>query len=141
MKKAIAIVLALTLVFAVTSLTIAAEKKEAAPMEKKEMAPAMKPAAKHVTGDVVSVDAAANTVVVKGKKGDITVQVNDKTKITSGKGKKTLADIKAGENVAVNYTEADGKNTAKSIDIKVPSAEKKAAAPTEKKAAPAEKKK
>jgi hypothetical protein len=125
MKKAIVYVLAMTLVFAFASLTVAAEKKEAAP--------AVKTAYHHITGDVVSVDAAANTIVVKEKKGDITVMVNDKTVIMSGKDKKTLADIKAGEVATVKYTEADGKKTAAHVEIKPAHAAKKPAAPAEKK--------
>ena len=134
MKKSIALILALTVMFAFASLTIAAEKKEAAaPAAKEAAAPAMKMARHQVTGDVVSVDAAANTVVVKGKKGDVTVMVNDKTKIMSGKEKKTLADVKAGEKALVLYTEADGKNTAAHIEINPAPAVKKPAAPAEKK--------
>lgn len=133
MKKAIAFMLTLTALFAFTSLTFAADSKAAAPTVKEAAAPAMKPAHHQVTGDVVSVDAAANTVVVKGKKGDVTVMVNDKTKIMSGKEKKTLADIKAGERAMVKYTEADGKNTAVHIEFIPASAVKKQAAPVEKK--------
>lgn len=122
MKKAIAIVLSLIFVFAVTSLTFAAQ----------------------VTGEVTAVDAKAMSITVKGKK-DVTAVVDDKTKITAGKDKKTLADVKAGDKVTVKFTEADGKNTAKSIEIKpalakkeaAPKAEKKEAAPAKKEAAPA----
>ena len=138
MKKTIAFVLALTALFAFTSLTFAADKKEtAAPATatatKAAAAPAVKPARHQVTGNVVSVDAAANTVVVKGKKGDVTVMVNDKTKIMSGKEKKTLADIKAGDKVMAKYTEADGKNTAVQIEIRPATTVKQPAAPAEKK--------
>jgi carnitine O-acetyltransferase len=147
MKKTIAIVLSLIFVFAVTSVSFAAEaKKEAAPKAeaKKEAAPKAeaKKAAKtvQVTGDVAAVDAKANTITVKGKKGDVVIAVDDKTKMPKGK---TIADVKAGDKVTVKYAEADGKNTAKSVDFKAakaPKAEaKKAAAPKaeEKKAAPA----
>jgi hypothetical protein len=80
---------------------------------------------------------------VKSKKAEATVSVDDKTKFTP-KGK-TIADVKAGEKVMVKYTEAEGKNTAKSIKIegakkakKMAETEKKEAAPAmeEKKAAP-----
>lgn len=128
MKKAIAIVISLIFVFALTTVSFAAEKaaapaekKEAAPAEKKE--PAKKAATKQVTGEVTAVDAKAKTITVKGKKGDVVITVDDKT----------LADVKAGDKVTAKYTEADGKNTAKSV-------EKKAAAKAEEKKAPAEKK-
>lgn len=148
MKKAIAIILAVLFVFAVTSISIAAEKKAApAPMEKKEAAPVKAEEKKapekvmSVTGDVVAVDAKAMTLTVKGKKGDVALSTNDKTTVKMGKEKKALADVKVGDKVKVKYTEVDGKNIAKSVAIKpavtaVP-AEKKA---KEKKVAPAEKK-
>ena len=157
MKKTIAIIVSLLFVLSIAGLSFAAEKAAApAPSpapEKKMMEKKAEPAKmeekkapakiKQVTGEVKSVD--AKSVTVKGKKADVTVSVDDKTKIMAGKDKKTLADVKAGDKVSVKYTEAEGKNMAKSIAIK-PAAmmeekkmEKKAA-PMEKKAAPAEKK-
>ncbi len=119
MKKAIAIIVSVLFVFAVTSLSFAAEEKKAAPAPaekkaapaaaEKKAAPAEKkaPAAKvkQVTGEVTMVDAKAKTITVKGKKGDVVIAVDDKT----------LADVKAGDKVTAKYTEADGKNTAKSV--------------------------
>lgn len=133
MKKVIAIVLSVIFIFAFATLTIAAEeKKAAAPAEKKEAAPA-KGKKGTVTGEVMAIDAKANTLTVKGpKKGDVAVTVTDKTKITAGKDAKTMADIKAGDKVKVAYTEAEGKNTANSINIEASAPkkeEKKAAAP------------
>lgn len=144
MKKAIAIVLSLVLMFAFTAVTFAAEKA-AAPAEKaeKKAAPAKKAMHKQATGEVTAVDAKANTLTVKGKKGDVTVSTDDKTKVMAGKEKKTLADVKAGDKVSVKYTEAEGKSTATKIEImaapakKAPKAEKKAATPEKKEAAPA----
>jgi Cu/Ag efflux protein CusF len=138
MKKAIAIVLSLVLMFAFTAVTFAAEKA-AAPAEKKEAAPAKKVAKKQVTGEVAAVDAKANTLTVKGKKGDVTVSTDDKTTVVAGKVKKTLADVKAGDKVSVKYTEADGKNTATKVSIMAApakKAEKKAVTPEKKEAAP-----
>ena len=145
MKKAIAIVISLLFVFAITSVTFAAEAKKEAPV-KEEKKVEKKASPKQVTGEVAAVDAKANTLTVKGKKGDVTVSVDDKTKIMAGKDKKTLADVKAGDKVTVKYVEADGKNTAKHVEIKAAPAKKEekkaekaapAAAPAAK---PAEKK-
>lgn len=117
MKKTIAVLLSLVFVFALTGISFAAEKKEAA---------------KHIKGEVAAVDATAKMVTVKAGKHDVVVSVNDMTKISMGKEAKTLADVKAGEMVSVKYTEAGGKNTAESIDIHAamkheaaPAAEKK----------------
>ncbi len=137
MKKALAIVLSVMFVFALTAATFAAEKKkEAAPAEKKEMSTEKKAAKKkvmhrQVTGEVTAVDAKANTVTVKGKKAEVTVTVDEKTKFMP-KGK-TIADVTAGEKVMVKYTEAEGVNTAKSIKIEAKKAEKKKAKKAEKK--------
>ena len=142
MKKAIAIVLSIMFIFALTSVTFAAEKKAAATVEKKDATPAAAPAAapakeekkavkkaaaKQITGEVTAVDAKANTITVKSKKAEVTVTVDDKTKFMP-KGK-TMADVTAGGKVMVKYTEAEGKNTAKSVKIE---AAKKAAKKAEK---------
>jgi len=122
MKKIIALIVAVLFVFAVASISLAAEEKKMEPA-KKEAAPAKAKAEKkvaakvmQVTGEVAAVDAAAKTITVKGKKGDVVISVDDKT----------LADVKAGDKVTAKYTTADGKNTAKSV-IKKTAAAKKAA--------------
>lgn len=149
MKKAIAIIVSVLFVFALTSLSFAAEEKKTAPApaEKKEAAPVKAeekkaPAkVKQVTGEVKAVDTKAMTITVTKKMKDKVVEtvvaVDDKTKIMLDKEKKTLADVKVGDKVTVKYSEADGKNIAKSVAIKteVKKMEKKAepAKPTEKK--------
>ncbi len=86
---------------------------------------------KQVTGEVTAMD--AKSITVKGKKGDVVIAVEEKM----------VAGIKAGDKVVVKYTEADGKNTAKSVKkAEAKPAEKKAepaAKPAEKKAEPAAK--
>ncbi|MEW6214978.1 MAG: hypothetical protein AB1478_07250 [Nitrospirota bacterium] len=141
MKKAIAIIVAVLFVFVITSVSFAVEEKKAAPAPAEKKAepakPAEKPKVKVVTGEVKAVDAVAKTITVakkvKGKVEETVVTVDDKTKITLGKEKKTLADVKAGDKVTVKYTQVDGKNVAKSVAIKTAPAAK----PAEKKAEPA----
>jgi len=48
---------------------------------------------------------------------ELSVVLNDKTKISSGKEVKTAADIKAGEQVMVWYKEKDGEKVASSVRI------------------------
>jgi Cu/Ag efflux protein CusF len=108
----------------------------------------VKKAAHHrrIMGEVTAVDAAAGTITVKHKKGDVTISVDAKTKIMAGKEKKAIEDVKAGEKVTVKYKEEDGKNVATGVFIKTAAkkakkakkAEKKEAAPMEKQEAPAE---
>jgi Cu/Ag efflux protein CusF len=114
MKKAVVSIMALLFVFAITSLSLAAEEKKAMPAEK--------PKVKQVTGDVKAVDMKAKTITVakmmKGKVEETVVTVDGKTKIMMEKEKKALADVKAGDKVTVKYIEVDGKNVAKSVAIK-----------------------
>jgi microtubule-associated protein 1 len=124
-KKAIAIIVSVLFVFAITSLSFATDATKAAP------APAK---VKQVTGEVTAMDAKAKTITVKGKKGDVVIAVDDKM----------MAAVKAGDKVVVKYTEADGKNTAKSVkkaEAKPAEMEKKAepVKAMEKKADPAAK--
>jgi len=117
MKKTIAIVLSLVLMFAFTAVTFAAEKA----------------AAKQVTGEVSAVDAKAKTITVskkvKDKVEDTVIAVDDKM----------LADVKQGDKVTVKFTVADGKNTAKSVKKEAPAKKEAAPAAAPAKAAPAEK--
>lgn len=143
MKRVIALIVAMLFVLSVAGFALAAEKKEAAPAEKKEAAPAEKKApakVKQVTGEVTAVDAAAKTLTVKGKAGDVALTADDKTTVKIGKEKKALGDVKVGDKVTVRYTEMDGKNVAKSIIVKAAPAEKKEAAPKAEEKKPAEKK-
>ncbi|MDP3013629.1 MAG: PEGA domain-containing protein [Candidatus Subteraquimicrobiales bacterium] len=71
-----------------------------------------------ITGEIIAVDAKSNTLKVKGKKGDVIIIYDDKTKIMAGNEKKAFEDIEISDKVTVKYTENDGKNVAKSIAIK-----------------------
>jgi len=143
MKKVLALIIALMFAFAVTAAFAADAPKAAAPADKKAAPKAeekknTKAKKATVTGEVLAIDAKAGTLTVKGpKKGDVALSTNDKTTVMAGKDKKALADIKAGDKVAVAYTEADGKNTANKIDIKAAAPAKKAPAKAEEKKAAA----
>lgn len=116
MKKTILIIVAVLFIFALTSVSFAAEKKA-------EMAkPAEKPKVSYVAGKVKAIDTVAQTITIakkaKGKEQETVVTVDEKTSITMGKAKKMLADVKVGNNVTVKYSEVEGKNVAKSVAIK-----------------------
>ena len=127
MKKAIAIIVSVLFILSMAGLSFAAEKKAPAKV-------------KQVTGEVAAVDAKANTLTVKGKKGDVTLTADDKTSVKVGKDKKSLADVKAGDKVTAKYAEMDGKNVAKSIVVSATPAKKEMMKETAAPAAPAEKK-
>ena len=147
MKKAITIFVAVLFVFAMASISFAADEKAApAPVEKKA-APAKtsaKTKVKQVSGEVKAVDMQAMTVtvtkMVKGKAQESVVTVSDKTSVMMGKEKKALADVKAGDKVTVKYTEVEGKKVAKSIAIHEAEKKTEPAKTMEKPAKPTEKK-
>lgn len=110
MKRVIALMLSILLMI-VFSGVVLAQKEKAAPAEKKEEAPAIK----QITGEISAVDANANTVTVKEADKVVVLNVTARTKITIGKEKKTIADLKVGDRVGAKYKEEDGKNVAWSI--------------------------
>jgi hypothetical protein len=121
---------------AAASLIFAAEEGAA-----KAPKAAKKEALKSVSGTVVSVDAVANTIIVKTKKAEDTLSVEAGAKITSGKKEIALGDIKTDAAVTVKFKVADGKKVAVAISEKAAAAgkgKKEAAAPAaEPAAAPA----
>lgn len=119
-------------------LVIAQEAAATAPAPAAEKAaPAKKAASVKVEGTVVSTDAAANTVTIKTKKADEVVSVTEKTKITVGGKKATLAELTAEMKVTASCKKEEDKLVAKSISEKA-AAKKAAKAKAEKtEAAPA----
>ena len=113
MKKVFSIVLSILLVLSIAGVAVAKEKVKV----------------KQITGDVAAVDAAAKSLTVKGKKAEVVISTDEKTVVKAEKEKKSLSDVKVGAKVTVKYSEVDGKNIAKSIEIKPAKTEKKGAEP------------
>lgn len=147
MKKILALIVSVLFVVSFAGFSFAVEKPATTQAEKKaetaKPGEAAKPGpaarVKQISGEVKAVDAQANTLTVKGKKAEVTVTCNDKTKIMMGKEKKTLADVKVGDKVIVKYTESEGKNIAKSVAIKQAGAEEKPAVEKKTEKSPAQK--
>jgi hypothetical protein len=106
-------------VLACTSLLLAQEA--AAPKAEK---PAKAAKASTIMGSVVSVDAIANTIIVKVKKAEDTISVESGAKIMSGKKEIALGDIKADAKVTVTCKMVDGKKVATKITEAAAKAEK-----------------
>jgi Cu/Ag efflux protein CusF len=71
-----------------------------------------------ISGEVVSVDSGKHEVVIKDSAGNQgAIVVNESTKLTKGGKAASLADLKAGDKVAVEADEAGGKLVAKSIAV------------------------
>ncbi len=115
---ALAVLMGISLVTTVFAQTTAAP----APAPEKKAAPKVK--VKRYWGEVTTMDSAAKTLTVKGKKDEKTFDVTDA---------KMKAEPKAGDKVMVRYTETDGKMVAKFVaPVKAhKKAAKKAAAPAE----------
>lgn len=62
--------------------------------------------------------AAADSLVVAAKKGDLAFAVDDKTMIKKGGKAITASDIKPGDSVHIRYMEHDGKMVAQSVTVK-----------------------
>ena len=91
MKKALAIIVSVLIVFSVVGLSFANDKEHAT---------------KEISGEVTAVDTAANTLTIKGKDGEVVLATTDRTKFPEGK---TLADVKVGDKLSAKYSEKDGK--------------------------------
>jgi hypothetical protein len=96
MKKMVIVVLAVLITLAFVSGSFA-----------RETAKIMK-----YPGEVVSVDSASNTAVVKGKQGDMTFDLST----TKWKGYKSTDEMKPGDKVTVMYITKDGKMMATSVN-------------------------
>jgi hypothetical protein len=105
------LVVAVAVAFASTAFAQAnPPKKQVKPVPKKveEM---------KIEGQVVSVDAIANTIVLKQTTGNDTLAVDKAAKITD-KGKAIrLADLAKGSEVAAHYKMVSGKKVAVMIDV------------------------
>jgi hypothetical protein len=97
MKKTMASSLCLIFILVLSTLTSAGQRQ--------------------VTGKVIAVDEAANTITINGRKGDITISVDKNTKIIKEIIKK-LKDVKINNKVTVKYNEADGNFSAKKITVR-----------------------
>jgi hypothetical protein len=73
---------------------------------------------KTVSGEVVSVTADKNEVVIKdGAGSEVTLVVNESTKFSKGSDTVSLADLKPGLKVTCEAAESEGKLVAKLIQV------------------------
>ena len=135
MKKVLMMVL--TVLISVAFVTVVFAQAPAGTSEKKTTTTTTTPEKKETTtttettkskgkrheyrGEVVSMDAAAKTLVVKGKKGEMTFDVSSA---------KMKGEAKAGDKVMVKYMEKDGKMMASSVTMGGTNTTKKTTAKT-----------
>ena len=109
------------------------DKQATTPAAATEKAPVVRVKTSLLDGEVASVDSAAKRIVIKKGKGNITIDVTDKTNITKAKKDITIADIAAGDKVIVAFKKEGDKRRATTIKVKVPKTEKNEAKPAENK--------
>lgn len=134
MKRFLSLVVAVAFALSFAAVAVAAEKPAAAPAAPAKAEPAkkaVKAKSKQVTGTIESLDAAAGTFSVKGKKETVGLKAGEKVK---------LGEFAVGEKVLVKYSEGTASSVKKVPEKKAaPKAGTKAAAPKaeKKEAAPA----
>jgi len=137
MKKLLSVIVAVAFALSLAAVVVAAEKPAAAPAAapaKAEPAKAepVKKAAKvrshRVTGTIESLDAAAGTFSVKGKKGLVDLKAGEKVK---------LADFAVGDKVLVKYSEGSASSVKKVTEKKKAAPKAKTEAAPKKEMAPA----
>ncbi len=82
-----------------------------APMGKEPAKAAPKAKTMSYTGEVTKVDAMGKSIVVKGKKGEMTFDVG----MAKWRTYKSMDEVKQGDTVTVRYMEKDGKMMASSV--------------------------
>jgi hypothetical protein len=99
----------------------AAPTEKKAPAKTTTQAPVVKKAAAvAATGKVAKYDDATKTLTVTTKTGDQDFVLGTDAKIVTNMKAGTAADLAAGKNVKVTYTEADGKKTATKVNVTTP---------------------
>jgi hypothetical protein len=116
LKKGLAALLAAVFMTGLAGVTMADEKKADDKAQTEKAADSPKMRARSAAGTVKT--AAADSLVVTAKKGDLTFAVDDKTMIKKGGKAITASDIKPGDSVHVRYMEHDGKMVAQSVTVK-----------------------
>lgn len=123
MKKAILLVVLLTLVAFVSGAIAAAPPKAAGTTPAPAASASTKPVKlEKFTGDIKSVDAMAKSIVVAKAKEEKTFVVTADTKITKGKETLKFEDLKAGMNTVLEYKKDGEKLIAATIKVSAPKA-------------------
>jgi hypothetical protein len=130
MFKKLSICVTVLCAFAFTGTVFADDQAVTPPPAAAQATPAATPAApaKHsktsiISGAVVSVDATAKQIVVKGSEGkmdSITFDVSDDANIRKAGKEIALTDIAAGDRVMVAFKHKDDKRVATSIKVRTP---------------------
>jgi len=95
----------------------------------KPVAPKKTIRVKHLTGEILGVDARAKTISVRVRGEDIQLQFDDQTVVKIDLDRVRPQEIPAGSRAAVKYVESKGQRVAKGVFISTETAEKKDSPP------------
>ena len=106
MNRAVSLIIMIFFVFSFTGIAFSAEKNKKMQV---------------FGGLITAIDTKENIITLKNDKTpEFTCIVDDKALKRNTNGKKSMADIRIGDIVAVVYEEVNGKNIAKSITAMAP---------------------
>ncbi len=71
-----------------------------------------------VVGKIVSLDPTAHMLTIEARQGEMTVYVDEKTKITMRREERLFSDLKVGDKVKIHYATEEGKERAERIMVK-----------------------
>ena len=110
-----------------TVMTCAQQEQGPSKGSPPKKAAAKKPPVKmqYLTGEVLAVNKAKKTILVRGKDGELLFQTDGRTSIKIDGQPKRLADVTAGKRAAIRYIEAGDKNIVRNLAISTPPPEQK----------------
>jgi hypothetical protein len=111
-------------------ITCAQQEKGSSKGSPPKKAAAKKPPVKmqYLTGEVLSVNKAKKTILVRGKDSDLSFHTDSRTSIKIDGKPKKLADVTAGKKAAIRYIEDGDKNIVRSLVISTLPPEQKTSA-------------
>jgi len=125
-EKTVLLIFLITLSL-MTVITCAQQEQGASKGSPPKKAAAKKPPVKmqYLTGEVLAVNKAKKTILVRGKDGELLFQTDGRTSIKIDGQPKRLADVTAGKRAAIRYIEAGDKNIVRNLAISTPPPEQK----------------
>jgi hypothetical protein len=111
-----------------TVMTCAQQEQGSSKGSPPKKAAAKKPPVKmqYLAGEVLAVNKAKKTILVRGKDGELLFQTDSRTSIKIDGQPKRLADVTTGKRAAIRYIESGDKNIVRNLVISTPPPEKKA---------------
>ena len=126
-EKTVLLIFLITLAL-LTVMTCAQQEQGSSRGSPPKKAAAKKPPVKmqYLTGEVLAVNKAKKTILVRGKDGELLFQTDGRSSIKIDGQPKRLADVTTGKRAAIRYIESGDKNIVRNLVISTPPTEQKA---------------